>query len=890
MVLCFGTYANAIKKCCLEGTSTQTVVGTLVKTIDENERYSSTEAYNSSKIFNCKIDFAPARKNAGESWDKGLSTIMNLVPDVDVLDLAVKFDTDVQKLLDDDKKELLIGILRGIIKEDQTIDGNKRKFVKYLNMTPEDFVGIHNIDLGKSLAGLFLFVLTSTKNVSEEAKKTIEAILSEDYDKIAKSYIENLYLREARQDSQPSHPRHVPARRVGSDVISEENRHYVLNRIRERNMWEIDRDTYTMMPPEFVNDYEQYAINAAEDYSTIKTLLTHDNPVPFYDLYVYNDVRLESFGSDVFRHIRSYLLFCDRANKESGFTPAKIDFSHQYRGPITISNLTPTKLGIISRFAILTGTGGLGKSVMLQHLMYSCAMDIHKSGQVPLFVSLKDMKEEYGSLVDFIYEFNKGLLSPAISKDKLKEDLKSGGFLILLDAMDEISSKLHGQFDEMLNAFTAEYYNNQFVITSRPYDTFKSYRRFTVFTVQPLSKLQAIKLIENTVFRPDEPYIKDKFLKALDENLYADHKSFAENPLLLNIMLMTFAHTGGISAKMHLFYRDAYKALSFDHDHNKGNYERPLATKLDPEDFGHYLEEFCAKSYKDEVYDYSWDRIDYYLRNLRIKEKERAKFTTRDFIEDLEHNLCLVFFEADEYHYIHRSFQEYFTAVFFSNKKDKHLGKIGRMFEKKATKSRNRDIKAFEMLYDMIPDKVEEYIFLPYLNDLFEECSDDNEKLEYLKILDKVYGSLTFYTREVPYVAENNPLSYLYSFICRTGNFLHNDIYDSCYKDPPYDEAYAEQTYYYGKETDETGEFEIVEESEISIGMSDTEPPDVAGYYCAYPISEILEEEDPDSELVEYFTDKDFLYWHEYQALKGYHKKLKENVEDNDDMDDIFDD
>ncbi|MBR1477371.1 MAG: NACHT domain-containing protein [Lachnospiraceae bacterium] len=888
MVLCFGTYANAIKKCSLEGTSIQTIVSTLVQTIDKDERYSKTESYNASKIFNCNIDFAQPRKTAGESWDKGLSTILNLAPNTDVIPLAREFDMKVLKLLDEDKKILLIGILRQIIANDPSIENNKRKFQKYLNMSPSDFTTCYRLDFGLVLAGLFLYILLATKNVSEEAKETIRNINNDGFISDAKESVKELRLHEARQDQEHNRPFRVEARQVGVPEDSEQGHRVILRRIREKSMWEIDNNTYTILPPEFICDYIQYAQDAAEKYSTIKTLLTHDNPVPFYNLYVYNDVELESYGVENTRNLRSYTVYCNKNKLDSGVELTNTEM--RTGKPIVISNLTPMKLGLVSRFSILTGTGGLGKSVMLQHLMYSCAMDIEKAGQIPLFVSLKDMKPEYGSLIDFIYDFNRGLFGEHISKEKLTSDLKSGGFLILLDAMDEISSSLHAQFDNMLNAFTDEFYNNQFVITSRPYNTFKSYRRFIVFTLQPLTKKQAVQLIENTTFRPAEPYYKENFLTALKKNLYQDHKSFAENPLLLNIMLMTFAHTGGISAKMHLFYRDAYKALSFDHDHNKGNYERPLATKLDPEDFGHYLEEFCAKSYKEEDYDYTWDKMDYYLRNLKIKEKERTKFTTRDFIEDLEHNLCLMYFEADEYHYVHRTFQEYFTAVYFSNKKDKYLFKIGRMFEQRAKKSRDRDIKAFEMLYGMIPEKVEEYIFLPYLEQLFKKCSDKDDVLQYFKMLDEVYGELSFTTGEVSYISYNHPHSYLYAFIGRVGNFLHDDVYESPNEDPPYAEEFAEQTYYFGAENDETGEFDIIEQEEYHASITDTDPPEVAGYVSSYPIAEIMKNNSIDSEFIDYFTDENFLYWREYNGLKKYYEKLLAETTDEDEADDLFDD
>lgn len=55
--------------------------------------------------------------------------------------------------------------------------------------------------------------------------------------------------------------------------------------------------------------------------------------------------------------------------------------------------------------------------------------------------------------------------------------------------------------------------------------------------------------------------------------------------------------------------------------------------------------------------------------------------TSRDFLLDLTDNLCIMYKEGDKYYFIHRSFQEYFCAVFFSNQMDDQLERIGDFFE-----------------------------------------------------------------------------------------------------------------------------------------------------------------------------------------------------------------
>ena len=129
---------------------------------------------------------------------------------------------------------------------------------------------------------------------------------------------------------------------------------------------------------------------------------------------------------------------------------------------------------------------------------------------------------------------------------------------------------------------------------------------------------------------------------------------------------------------MHLFYHEAYVTLSQTHDAYKGAYKRPFRTKMSSEQLANYLAEFCTRTYCDEKYEMTERDIEKYL--FRIKD---VPFSSEDFIYDLQKNLCLLSYEANCYHFVHRSFQEYFCALFFSKQKDKLLAKIGNFFEKK---------------------------------------------------------------------------------------------------------------------------------------------------------------------------------------------------------------
>ena len=283
--------------------------------------------------------------------------------------------------------------------------------------------------------------------------------------------------------------------------------------------------------------YQKYLDALKEKYNTVKTLLYTDTPRPFYDFYVCNDV---------------YRTILAKTHPR------------RYRNEV-ISDADARKFLSVSRYIILRGTGGLGKSMMMRHLLLDSIERYPETGVVPIFVSLKDYSETYDDLSDYIYSSVRGLWK-SLTKEHLRKLLASGKALLLLDGLDEIHSSCAGQYERALDDFVDAYPDNMYIISSRPFISFASYARFTILHLQPFNKSQALKLVDNIDFREDEPVIKQKFRRELDTKLFYSHKEFAENPLLLTIMLMTFEQFAEVPSKMHIFYREAFVALSQKHD------------------------------------------------------------------------------------------------------------------------------------------------------------------------------------------------------------------------------------------------------------------------------------------------------------------------------------
>lgn len=488
-----------------------------------------------------------------------------------------------------------------------------------------------------------------------------------------------------------------------------------------------------------VSPFKNYLDKAVSYYSTKKTLLYAEKPHPFYELYVCNTVKYHKY-------------------RNSGTNDTKQE--------ITIENATIEKLETESKYIIIEGIGGIGKSMFLTHLFLSSAQNSETSGIIPLFLSLKNYKDTTDNVVDFIWK-SVCEYDSAISRKAIIEALQNKELVLLLDGYDEIQSSARESFQSDLEAFIKSYNGNTIIMTSRPiYDSFVSFSKFSVFDIKPLTKPQALELVGKLEFWDD--VAKNNFMKALDSKLYSSHWEFASNPLLLTIMLMTYSAFGEVPAKMHVFYSKAYETMARLHDASKGSFKRPLHTNLTPEEFSKYFAEFCARTYRDEILEFDERSFTAYMTKvLRGSTAESSGITPHDFLLDLTDNLCIMYREGSTYYFIHRSFQEYFAAVHFSSEYDAKLTRIGNFFE--GMKNRNYTDKTFDMMYDMIPDKVERFIFLPFLEKLLTGYSQKGED-EYWEFLENQYPFLNYEEGEVGDSYLLSPQSFLYKAIIKFKN------------------------------------------------------------------------------------------------------------------------
>ncbi len=561
---------------------------------------------------------------------------------------------------------------------------------------------------------------------------------------------------------------------------------------------------------ETLTQFKRYLKATTAYYSTKKTLLYAEKPHPFYELYVCNDIG---------------------------------------RGSTHLENATIEMLEEKSKHIIIQGTGGIGKSMLLTHLFLSS-----KPGRIPVLINLKNYQQE-SSIVAFILESIREF-EPSASESQLLNLLEENKLILLLDGLDEIKSALMDSFEKAIDSFIKGYAGNSVVITSRPVNKFIAYSKFLLLDIEPLTLEQSVNLVKRLKFWDKEA--QKQFLVALKNRLYNTHKEFASNPLLLTIMLMTYSSFGEIPAKMHVFYSMAYETMARLHDATKGSFKRPLHTGLTPEEFAKYFAEFCARTYADEVLEFDNSLFCAYMEKvLKHAPEKHAVISSKDFQKDLTDNLCIMYKEGDKFYFIHRSFQEYFCAVYFASEFDTKLVKVGQFFESKGSKIYD---KTFDMLYDMIPAKVERLIFLPYLKKILNGKGKDC----YWSFLETVFEYLYYsYASDFDVPPGGYTTPFLYQKIISLVNVTA--LFDAGNK-----VSHTEMSEKQYTSTIETIRKEVYTDRCAMYDPSNTDP-----YLAAeLPIKYIRQYPEDYQNVRKWIEQDDFVLKQDYMAIKAYCAKL----------------
>lgn len=433
----------------------------------------------------------------------------------------------------------------------------------------------------------------------------------------------------------------------------------------------------------------EYSKNSFQKYSLIKTILYKNQPRFLYDFFECNNLLLDKT-----------VINCEDVNN----------------------------VLVKSHFNLIVGNGGMGKSTLMKHFFLNA---LQNNEMIPLFIELRGFNKT-DNLLSYCYNIINNL-GFNLEEQFFEYALKSGMFLILFDGYDEITDDNKKGFLKKIEAFTDRFSDNYFIVSSRPCEEFIGWSRFFKYETEAFSKEKALRLINKIDY---DKSVKQKFLAELDEKLYDNHKSFASNPLLLNIMLLTYENYAEIPEKLHIFYSQAFDTLFSIHDATKPEgFKRNLLSGLPSDVFKIVFSTFCFSSYVKGKIEFTHDEI---IEELTKAGKKVPNFNAENYLEDIKSGVCLIFIDGLNYRFIHRSFQEYFTALYLKNLDDNLQETACCNIIKRMKLSFEYDT-VFSMLQDMAPIRFEKNVILPYLKIIEEKIkSGDRVRSFYCYLVESV--------------------------------------------------------------------------------------------------------------------------------------------------------
>lgn len=389
------------------------------------------------------------------------------------------------------------------------------------------------------------------------------------------------------------------------------------------------------------------------------------------------------------------------------------------------------------RSVVIAGNAGSGKSMLMRYIFVALCEQGY--GKVPLFIELRNLNSfAVKKLTTFIYYSIIGT-SASITEEQFLAGLKSGAFTVILDGFDEVDFDQRKTIEAQILELREQYPDIVIIVSSRPDpdNRFQSWNKFHVCRVCPMDKRQVTELIRKIDY---DTSTKRKFMKALREGAFDSHKSFLSSPLLCLMMLVTFDQTAQIPAKMHIFYEQAFDALSFLHDSAKeGVYKRKTYANLPSDEFRNCLSAFCITSYAKEQFSFRLGELRETISQALKIEKKSIEID--DFVSDLIESTCLIQLEGAEYSFTHRSFQEYFAAYFIARSPALNLPTLLDQF------SRRREDDVVKMAFAMNRHLLEREWLLPKLNEFLAIADASFSKEKLVDYISMQFGDVNLYVR-----------------------------------------------------------------------------------------------------------------------------------------------
>lgn len=466
-------------------------------------------------------------------------------------------------------------------------------------------------------------------------------------------------------------------------------------------------DTYAV--GEVDADFEEYIEKSKERYNVMKLL--GGNEVPLEGYFV-----------------------CNTLGEKPRVTEEKEKMKCIYIDGATIESVRAmyTTKRFDARKAILLGSGGSGKTLMLQHLFLDGLDRFPETGLLPIFIELRYFTQG-DEIESFIFK-TVNARDNTFTKEILHQFLLDGKCPILMDGLDEIDPSDIADFQMKLNNFTEnEFPRTQVILASRDCDAKNGINGYARAYVWPFDWTQSELLIDKILEANGTKDAKDTVLKYIENGFIKKNGAFATHPMLLTFVAMNYPKYQDFYGNHLLFYKKAYEALLTGHDDNKKPYDRVFHSVDNADQFSIVFREFCGRTYSKGVLEFDDPTFELYFNELTSHKafENPHKMTLTNFKHDACSTACMMYERDLGIWYIDPGFQEFLFAEYYANQPSEVVRELENNLRGLGYDKFNK-FDAFEMLYGFTQEKFELCIFLPFLERIFKGKEDEKAFADFL--------------------------------------------------------------------------------------------------------------------------------------------------------------
>lgn len=451
----------------------------------------------------------------------------------------------------------------------------------------------------------------------------------------------------------------------------------------------------------------KYLNSQREKYKDIKTFLNTEKQ-PFYNLY---------FPVFLKKQEISHSYFSDSLFEPSNKTKQKINL-------VNIANVFNE-----SHCVSILGTAGSGKSTLVNHLFLNT---INNYYGIPIIIELRNLNNFEGSLTEYICKssfFNQ--IEP--NEPAFNEFLKLGKIVFFFDGFDELySTKKQNRILE-IEGFIDSYYENKFIMTSRPGTGIELFRRFENMQVLPLSNAEINVFVEQQVKNEE---LRKNIIQSIQQEKNSNFIPYLKTPLLLSMYILNYNLHPEVPDKKSKFYSNVFDTLYQRHDgESKFGFPREKLSNLTQDEFEIILRIFSYHSFFNGKYSFDVQYLKSVLK--KIKHTLKLSFEDNKLIKDLQVALSILIKEGTEYKFPHRSLQEYFTALFIKELKPSAKEKVySKKFKKLSIHTSNISAHLLELCKETDQYHYSKYFLLPKISQVLKNYKSDNDSNKFISIID----------------------------------------------------------------------------------------------------------------------------------------------------------